>query len=94
MAPIGTVLKNGLVYLVLSAPLVYVAALQIVNGFADLLYATEGGAIDRGSSSLNADFYNAAILEFVIALAVSLLGIGIIYMKALSDTVEDGMIEF
>ncbi|MHA2252338.1 MAG: hypothetical protein ACXAD7_18375, partial [Candidatus Kariarchaeaceae archaeon] len=95
MAPIGTVLKNGLIFAVLSAPLLYLAAYQFANGLIDILWTFGvGGNREDGNAYVNEGYWNTGILEVFLGLLFSITVVGIIFMKTLSDTVEEGMIEF
>ncbi|MHA2098359.1 MAG: hypothetical protein ACW99A_06705 [Candidatus Kariarchaeaceae archaeon] len=102
MAPIGSVIKNGLIFLILLLPIAYISGLMISAAIVDLNYAAEdiddehdGNAIprddiDKGSGT----YYATAVQEIAIAI-VLLFGIGgLVFMKSLSDSVEDGMVEF
>ena len=93
MAPIGTVLKNGIIFAVLSAPLLYLAAMQFANGITDVLY-TVGVGQDHRYPVENSGFWQPGILEIFLGLLFSITAVGIIFMKTLSDTVEEGMVEF
>lgn len=100
MAPIGSVIKNGLLFLILLIPIAYFGARLIAFGFIDLMYAAtdDSGEITArpsdGSDLPHQDFFNAGIYE--LALGVLLIfGVGgLVFMKSLSDSVEDGMVEF
>lgn len=98
MAPIGTIIKNGLLFLILSLPLLYFGAVFLLWGYMDITYSmtdTDTGLIsDRRGSIPNQEWYATAILEVFIGLMLSIVGTGIIYMKSLSDSVEEGMVEF
>ncbi|MHA2090062.1 MAG: hypothetical protein ACW98K_04315 [Candidatus Kariarchaeaceae archaeon] len=93
MAPIGTVLKNGLIFAILSAPLLYLAALQFARGLADIMYTFDVGG-DYREPVPNDKFWSTGVLEIFIALIFSISLVGVVFMKFLSDTVEEGMIEF
>ena len=93
MAPIGTVLKNGLIFAILSAPLLYLAALQFARGFSDIMYTFGMGGNYREGVT-NPDYWSTGILQIFIALLFSVSLVGVVFMKFLSDTVEEGMIEF
>ncbi len=97
MAPIGTVVKNGLLFAILSAPFIYGGAIFLSYGLLDLNYATDNGGevIEReGDFGDRGSWYTRGIFEMFLGLFLAIVGTGIIYMKSLSDTVEDGMIEF
>jgi len=98
MAPIGTVIKNGLLFLIRLIPIAYFGARLLVFGMVDLIYSgTDDTGIFVGRSVdpvPHKDYFDTAIIE--IALGILLIfGVGgLIFMKSLSDTVEDGMVEF
>ena len=98
MAPIGTVIKNGLFFLILLLPIAYLSAVLFSAAIVDLNFASvdnDGNPMDRRDLSGDQDeFYKLAIQEIALAI-ILLFGVGgLIFMKSLSDTVEDGMVEF
>lgn len=98
MAPIGSVIKNGLLFLILLIPIAYFGARLIAFGFIDLIYAAtddNGEIIGRGDEKLpHDDFFQAGILELALGILL-IFGVGgLVFMKSLSDSVEDGMVEF
>lgn len=99
MAPIGSVIKNGLLFLILLIPIAYFGARLIAFGFIDLMYAAtddNGEIISREDNSElpHKDFFDAAILELALGI-ILIFGVGgLVFMKSLSDSVEDGMVEF
>ena len=97
MAPIGTVVKNGLLFAILSAPFIYGGAVFLSFGLLDLSYATDNGGtvVERNEiSNDRGSWYTVGIFNIFLGLFLAIVGTGIVYMKSLSDTVEDGMIEF
>lgn len=98
MAPIGTVVKNGLIFLILLLPIAYLSGLLFSAAVIDLNYASideNGDPTERGNLDGKQDeYYQVAIQEIALGI-VLLFGIGgLLFMKSLSDSVEDGMVEF
>ena len=88
MAPIGTVIKNGLIFIVLTAGITYAAAQLLGLGIYNILVSF--GLVWDSS----APEYDEGIINLWLGLLVLIGGSGLVYMKSLSDTVEEGMIEF
>ncbi|MCY3413266.1 MAG: hypothetical protein INQ03_16620 [Candidatus Heimdallarchaeota archaeon] len=86
MAPLGTVIKNGLIFILLSAAITYLAAYLLVFGLWQLL------TLDDYAS--NPQQYSAGQNYVWLGLLILVGGTGLIYLKSVSDTVEEGMIEF
>ncbi len=98
MAPIGSVIKNGLLFLILLIPIAYVSGLMFSAAIVDLNFAANdesGNPIPREDiDKASGTYYGTAVLEIAIAFII-LFGLGgLVFMKSLSDTVEDGMVEF
>ena len=95
MAPIGSVIKNGLLYIILIIPIIYLGIVLIAYGLADLIYASfdsNGNPAIRGAG--HSAYWSTSITELTLGLAL-ILGLGgLVFMKSLSDVVEDGMVEF
>lgn len=102
MAPIGSVLKNGIIFLILSAPFIYVGSLILFSAFQNIFYAEALGGFkalnDSATSQDTINLINSSYDAFrnllFLGLFIIIGGPGLIYLKSLSDTVEDGMIEF
>ena len=99
MAPIGTVIKNGLLFLILLIPIAYFGARLLVFGITDLIYAgtTDSGIfVGRSQNDLvpHKDYFDTAIIEIALGILLVFGVGGLLFMKSLSDTVEDGMVEF
>ncbi len=95
MAPIGIVLKNGLIFAVLSAPILYFAAYMLALAITDILFGVGvSGAGNRADSLPEMDHWDTGQMELFVGLLLSITVVGVIYMKLLSDTVEEGMVEF
>lgn len=88
MAPIGTVIKNGLIFVILTAGITYAAAQLLAAGIVHLMISV---GLKFDSSSEN---YDEGITFLWLGLLTLVGGSGLVYMKSLSDTVEEGMIEF
>ena len=88
MAPIGTVIKNGLIFIILTAGITYAAAQLLAAGIVHLMISV---GLKFDSSSEN---YDEGITYLWLGLLTLVGGSGLVYMKCLSDTVEEGMIEF
>ena len=84
MAPIGSVIKNGLIFAVLSAGIIYAGSNLIAWG---INYASRGAGVGSNEMTQARNFLFAG-------LSVVLIGVGLVFHKTLSDTVEDGMYEF
>jgi len=82
MASFGSVFKNGLIFLVLSAPFLYVGALVMVHALDLVLNSYDG--IDYNE-------HPSAKLYLFLGLLAAFGGGGMMYLKALSDTVEEGL---
>lgn len=88
MAPIGTVIKNGLIFVILTAGITYAAAQLLAAGIVHLMISV-GLKFDGTSEN-----YDEGITLLWLGLLTLVGGSGLVYMKSLSDTVEEGMIEF
>ena len=88
MAPIGTVIKNGLIFIILTAGITYGAAQLLAYGLVNILFSG-GTQINTKSSS-----FTNGVKYLWFGLLILIGGSGLVYMKSLSDTVEEGMIEF
>lgn len=88
MAPIGTVIKNGLIFVILTAGITYAAAQLLAAGIVHLMISV---GLKFDSTSEN---YDEGITLLWLGLLTLVGGSGLVYMKSLSDTVEEGMIEF
>lgn len=88
MAPIGTVIKNGLIFIILTAGITYAAAQLLAAGIVHLMISV-GLKFDSASEN-----YDEGITFLWLGLLTLVGGSGLVYMKSLSDTVEEGMIEF
>ncbi len=91
MAPFGTVLKNSILFLIITAGITYAAAQMLMIGLWNLL---EGYGISYSTADRDIDTFGAGVRLVWLGLLLLVGGVGVIYMKALSDTVEEGMIEF
>lgn len=86
MAPFGSAFKNALLFTILSIPGAYLFATLFANGLMFLFYNFE----QNGYRSVD----SSAVLIFMGAVLSAALLIGIPFFKFMSDTVEEGMIEF
>ena len=98
MAPIGSVIKNGLLFLILLIPIAYVAGLMFSAAIVDLNYAatdSDGNPVPREDiDKESGTYYGTAVQEIALGIII-LFGLGgLVFMKSLSDSVEDGMVEF
>ena len=81
MASFGSVFKNGLIFLVLSAPFLYVGALLITLALQTLLVSFD--LPYTKDSNVGLYLFFGMLADFG--------GGGMMYLKALSDTVEEGL---
>ncbi len=81
MASFGSVFKNGLIFLILSAPFLYLGATLIVFALQTLLV----------SFDLPYTKDSSITLYLFLGLLATVGGAGMMYLKALSDTVEEGL---
>lgn len=76
-------------------PIVYGGAYLIAYGLADLLYSnfnSDGTPASRFTG--HSDYASLGVLELALGFLL-ILGLGgLVFMKSLSDVVEDGMVEF
>ncbi len=86
MASFGAVLKNGILFIILSAPFLFAGAALLVVGLGQLLI-TYNLPYQSGTAS-----EGAAIRNLFFALLAIVGGSGLIYLKSMSDTVEEGML--
>ena len=84
MASFGSVFKNGLIFLVISAPFLYLGALLMVHAL-DVILSSYGGI------TYVEDSHPDAKLFLFLGLLAAFGGGGMMYLKALSDTVEEGL---
>ena len=92
MAPWGSVIKNGLLFALFSAGPLFLASFFFARGIIDVLYSVGVGV--GSSGGVLDDWFRAGYQFIFIGLLFSITIVAIIFMKALSDTVEDGMVEF
>lgn len=93
MAPIGSVIKNGLIFIILTAGITF---LTVQLFLAEALYFSALAADETvlGNTSTASDYLNSAARNLFFGLLILLAGVGIVLHKTLSDTIEDGMYEF
>ncbi len=98
MAPIGTVIKNGLLFVILLLPIAWVSGLLISAAIVDLNYAANddnGNPINRNDIDRDSGSHYMVAVQGIALTVMLIVGVGgLIFMKSLSDTVEDGMVEF
>jgi hypothetical protein len=102
MAPIGSVIKNGLLFVILLLPIAYVSGLMLSAAIVDLNYASDdindeydGNAVPRDDIDKGGGTYYATAVQEIAIAIILLFGVGgLVFMKSLSDSVEDGMVEF
>ena len=87
MAGFGTVIKNGLMYIILSAPFMYGGAILIVQSLRAVI---ELGNLSSGDQF--DDVLGLARLYLALGFLAVFGGGGLIYLKAVSDTVEEGVL--
>ena len=86
MAGFGTVIKNGIMYILLSAPFMYLGAILIVLSQRYVI-------LFEGASDFEIDgFVSSAGLFLFLGLLSIFGGGGLMYLKAVSDTVEEGVL--
>ncbi len=86
MAPFSTAIKNGILFAIFSIIGAYVAGWLLAYAFAFLLSEFDS----NGYGSI----HPTAITLFAATFVALALLVGIPFFKFLSDTVEEGMIEF
>ena len=87
MAGFGTVIKNGIMYILLSAPFMYLGAILIVLSQRYLFLSDAASSTDAADDLAS----NAGIYLFLGLLSI-FGGGGLMYLKAVSDTVEEGVL--
>ena len=86
MAGFGTVFKNGIMYILLSAPFMYLGAFLIIHSQRYVILI-EGASNNEVSSIVS----SAGLFLFLGLLSI-FGGGGLLYLKAVSDTVEEGVL--
>ena len=86
MAGFGTVFKNGIMYILLSAPFMYLGAILIILSQRYVIL------IGNSTGSEEESHISAAGLYLFLGLLSIFGGGGLMYLKAVSDTVEEGVL--
>ena len=84
MASFGSVFKNGLIFIIITAPFLYLGALLMVFALDTVLASYPNMEYDADSG------HNGTLYLFL-GLLAAFGGGGMMYLKALSDTVEEGL---
>jgi hypothetical protein len=84
MASFGSVFKNGLIFIIISAPFLYLGALLMVFALDTVLSSYGGLTYEAGS-------HDDAKIWLFLGMLAAFGGGGMMYLKALSDTVEEGL---
>lgn len=94
MAGFGTVIKNGLVFLILATPFLYLGAF-LINYYIQVLFAGAFQEISLFTEVVDGENkpvrYDSGITFLFLGLLSIIGGAGLMFMKGLSDTVEEGM---
>ncbi len=86
MAPFGSAFKNGLLFTILAIPGAYLFATLFAQGLMFLFFTFNQSGYTEASQT--------GVLILMGAILSGTLLIGIPFFKFMSDTVEEGMIEF
>ncbi len=86
MAPFGSAFKNGLLFTILAIPGAYLSATLFAQGLMFLFYNFNQNGFTRVDQT--------GILILMGSIISAALLIGVPFFKFMSDTVEEGMIEF
>lgn len=89
MAPFGVILKNSILFLIITAGITYISSQLIMIGLYRLV-----ASFDNIGTNYDDGLFSDGVSNLWLGLLILIGGIGIFYMKALSDSVEEGMIEF